>query len=372
MSIYYLPTRGKTVYSFGGGDNDVRVASLLDTTNYGVNLGGGKDSALLGAGQDLIIGGKGSDFIYGGGGNDLIYGGEMGANIFPRGGKSETDFLVGDYISNNAPVTAAMGDDTIHGATGSTSLNSIIYGDTDGMIGTLPPGLGQPPPITVVAGNDLLFGGSGVNYIAGDSWRIATDSSGGNDTIFGGDGAVNFLVGDCDWSIGICGDDVIFGGIGGINEGWPATNEIYGDARTVGNHATCGDDLLVAGDAAVNKMYGDALIAEEPVGAFGNDELRAGTGTDHMWGDYGTASGTMPIGGADLFRFDGGIFAQDDINDFRKADGDTILFGGDSSDFGITTSNGNTVFTDYATGGVLTVIGVVGLVLDVDYMWMVG
>jgi Ca2+-binding RTX toxin-like protein len=364
MSIYYLPTHGKTVYSFGGGSDDVQVTSLSDATSYRVDLGGGNDSALLGAGDDVVVGGKGSDSIYAGGGNDEIYGGEMNANISVKGGKVETDFLVGDYKSNNAPVIAAMGADTIHGATGSASLVSTIYGDTDGMVGTLPAHLGEAPPITVVAGNDVIFGGSGTNNIWGDSWRIATDSTGGNDVIYGGTGAANLLVGDCDWSIGICGNDLIFGGAGG-------TNEIYGDARKVGNYATGGDDLLVAGDGAVNYMYGDALIAEQPIVAFGRDELRAGTGTDHMWGDYGTASGTLPIGGADVFRFDGGIFGQDDINDFRHADGDTIQFGGDPSTFVVTTSNGNTVFTDNATGGVLTVVGVVGLVADVDYAWVV-
>jgi Ca2+-binding RTX toxin-like protein len=351
MPITYLPSHGKTVYSFGGGGDDVRVSSLADTTSYSVTLGAGDDSALLGAGNDYVVGGKGSDTIAAGAGNDLIYGGEVNADILLKAGKSESDLLVGDYRPDvpGGPEsgTLAMGNDTVHGATGSASLFSTIYGDFNGTM------------LYSNGGNDLIYGGSGTNKIWGDAYRIGTNSAGGDDTIYGGAGATNLLVGDCDYLIGKGGNDVIYGGSGG------GGNVMYGDAREL-NFAVCGNDVLVAGGGTENTMIGDALVIRG-LTQCGNDQLFAGTGNDHMWGDFGTAD--QAIGGADTFHFEGGIFGHDDINDYNGSQGDKIVFTGDPAQIVKSESNGSTVFTDTATGGVLTVVGVVGLTLDVDYSW---
>jgi serralysin len=355
MPITYLPSHGKTVYSFGGGGDDVRVTSLADTTSYSVTLGAGNDSALLGAGDDYVVGGKGSDTITGGGGNDMIYGGEVNTDILLKAGKSETDLLIGDYKTDtpngSEGSTLAMGNDTIHGASGSASLVSTIYGDFNGTMSFSH------------GGNDVIYGGSGTNNIWGDAYRIGTNSAGGDDTIYGGDGATNVLVGDADALIGTGGADTLYGGAGG------GGNIMYGDARNL-NWAMCGSDVLVAGAGTENKMYGDGLMPGEGTHG-GNDHLYAGTGNDHMWGDFADFGiPTHPnIGGADTFHFEGGIFGHDDINDFSKLQGDKIVFTGDPTNIEKTELDGNTVFTDHATGGVLTVVGVIDLAVDVDYSW---
>jgi Ca2+-binding RTX toxin-like protein len=98
--------------------------------------------------------------------------------------------------------------------------------------------------------------------------------------------------------------------------------------------AVGGNDILTAGDGAVNFLIGDADNVSDRV-ICGNDTLISGTGTDYMWGDAPTINGSKVTTGADTFVFKPGSFA-DVIEDFRQSDGDKI----DVSGYG---------FTDFAS-----------------------
>ena len=79
--------------------------------------------------------------------------------------------------------------------------------------------------------------------------------------------------------------------------------------------------MLIGGDDAHNNLYGDARTMAN-VATGGNDTLVSGTGTDHMWGDASIMSAAA-IGGADTFVF-APVGGDDFIHDFRQSDGDMI------------------------------------------------
>jgi hypothetical protein len=381
MPIKYIPIRDKTVYSFGGGANEVRVLSSSDTTNYWVDLGGGDDIAVLGAGNDTIIGGKGSDTIDGGQGDDTIYGGIDGS-LTARNG--EFDRLSGDTAVTQVNGGYVFGDDTIYGAVGSSLFQSQIFGDNTGMIGG-----------GLQCGNDDLWGGSGFNYIYGDANQLFGGAIGGNDWLrlyggssndflygdarylagtgarggddhielshvvgegqafgdshefqsgFGGDdylqgsgnaGASSLLWGDAyhistpDYSgptTAIAGDDVLVA-LGGYNQ-------LVGDATVVngsliapndfaGGTVTLGDDILDASGAASGSivfMWGDAYLIYANSGSTitcGDDTLKAGMGADTMRGDY---EATVSDGGSSTRGADTFIFSG-----LAQSGGDVIL-----------------------------------------------
>jgi hypothetical protein len=90
-----------------------------------------------------------------------------------------------------------------------------------------------------VGGNDILYGGTGTNYIYGDAKYMEDGSKGGNDIIFAGTGT-NYLYGDNDpladplYTSSLGGKDKLFTTTGG--EG--STYELTGGG---------GQDLFVTG-----------------------------------------------------------------------------------------------------------------------------
>jgi Ca2+-binding RTX toxin-like protein len=187
-----------------------------------VSGGAGQDTIVAGDGRDLVQGGDGSDELYGDdvvenwnslnivqdtpdsrlerGGNDTIFGGAGNDSI--EGGASQ-DLIFGE-----------LGHDTIHGGSGDDVISG---GDSDSILTE-----GQMKDFVLAIkngwsfyqyiddvllgelGNDSISGGSGADYIFGDS--MESDFKGGNDTLLGGDGA--------DFLFGGFGDDVLDGGAG--------------------------------------------------------------------------------------------------------------------------------------------------------------
>jgi Ca2+-binding RTX toxin-like protein len=422
MAIKWLPVRGATTYSFGGGANDVRVLNEASTLNYWLDLGGGNDYALLAAGNDFVVGGKGSDFIQGGAGDDVIYGGLVDSSHVVR--KSERDILVGDALSE----PTSFGHDVIVGASGTTPGNPLrteAYGDTMSL------GSGQ------TGGDDEIFGGSCANnFLFGDAETLGPNSTGGADRMDSGEFTTTIMYGDGEFLSGgttlgvdvatggndtlwvsgsstaavygdgselffnsVGGDDRIDGGIqsfntlvgdagrmwdgsqggndtieGGFHAG---SNLLVGDAMvrmidSSGVQAVCGDDVLYAGfaDTDTTVMVGDVVELIDADTVFGDDLLYAGRGNDLMFGDFRYQSDFEPtVGGADYFVFDGGIHGHDSIGDFDAAEGDKIyLLVASDEDIAVLTSqiiitldNGSDVIHLSTADGSLDYVRVVGV-----------
>ncbi len=139
------------------------------------------------------------------------------------------------------------------------------------------------------AGNDLIFGGSGIDFIHGGTGDDELIGRNGVDTIFGGAGD--------DWIWGNNEGDFLDGGSG--------NDHIFG---------CLGDDQIWGGDGN-DVIHGDA----------GDDFLDGGNGDDLLWG--GTGNDTIVGGSGDDIIF-GGI--GDDV--LNGESGDDLLFGGPGSD----------------------------------------
>ncbi|MBV8479360.1 MAG: hypothetical protein JOY72_03570 [Actinobacteria bacterium] len=205
------------------------------------------------------------------------------------------------------------------------------------------PGLTETQDPTVVGGdtisagkgNDLIFGGPGVDGIT---------AGGGNDTIFGDDGSVNSVtsatqtidpgVGDVDTILAGNGNDLVFGGAAG-------------DSITAGggNDIVFGDDGIVAPN----------LVKTLDAGVGGADTIQLGNGNDEVFG--GTAGDTITVGnGTDtVFGDDGsitpGLATTISDNDGGKdsitsGNGNDFLFGGLGNDTIVDSGGHNVVFGD--------------------------
>jgi Ca2+-binding RTX toxin-like protein len=164
------------------------------------------------------------------------------------------------------------------------------------------------------AGNDILIGGSGADYIyggegddlsEGGSGRDDMSDSVGNDILRGG--------ADGDWMYDYYGNDTIEGGAGDdYIEGWrgaagEGTNVFRGDA---------GDDIIYDGSGTdtLEGGTGDDLLE----GSAGNDTLDGGNGNDRLSDNQGT----------NLIR--GG--AGDDTIELWSTDTTTTVYLGEGSD----------------------------------------
>lgn len=131
----------------GGGDDSITGHNLNDTFNGGVgndtlNGAAGDDSLLGGAGDDNLLGGDGNDILLGGAGSDTLDGGAgigdfasygdliSGITINLGATGSSTGDAQGDSYNNMEGVIGTGGDDTIHGASGFTTLRGGAGDDT--------------------------------------------------------------------------------------------------------------------------------------------------------------------------------------------------------------------------------------------------
>jgi len=241
----------------------------------------------------IVLTATGDLVLFGGDGNDTgsvtTSGTTLTANIT---GVASQDFAVSDI--SKVIFIGLGGNDRF---TNSTSIDSDLIGN---------------------AGNDVLTGGSGVDFINGGV---------GNDTIAGNDGD-DFLIGDAgdDTVRGGDGDDIILGG-DGTNElfgegqddlifGGSGIDEIFGgDGRDV-LVGFAGDDFLDTGNGGTLNSPGTDN-ADLALGLEGNDELTGGTGLNVLYGGNGD---DIITGGSGQNRLHG-------------QNGDDTLTGGGADDF---------------------------------------
>ncbi len=227
------------------------------------------------------------------GGNDRIFGGANGVNEVY--GDATTMFSGG-----------RGGNDII---TGGENSENLLYGDANviysGGIGGNDRNTG--PAHAAASAPTLLTGDSQVlanNTIGGNDQLIARP---GNDTVRAASGAVNLVYGDSVFALfgDAGGNDRLYGGSSG------AHNLLCGDSEN-GFLIQCGDDLPVAGNAAVNLIYGDCI--NNLGGAVnGSDRIIVGTGKDTMTGD---TIGCAPV--RDTFVFTANTGSADVITDFQQ------------------------------------------------------
>jgi Ca2+-binding RTX toxin-like protein len=258
-----------------------------------------------GAGDDWFYGGY-TQYYIGGGGNDTIVGGSVtmiGGTGFDRffvgtGGEDGNAFQVLDGGDGNDTLTA--GNLVITDTAGSFR----IYGDYGRGVGYA--------ELFGGAGNDILNGANGSDYLGGgtgndtlngnngDDWLDGGEDSdtlnggAGNDTLAGGyrDGSVDVLAGGA-------GDDAYYvawyGGADTITESaGDDTVYFYGSSFTaatgIENIISTGyGSQLLTGNGSDNYIYG-AAGDDTLVGGAGNDVLDGGWGDDRMDGGAGNDS----------------------------------------------------------------------------------
>lgn len=198
---------GFAASSFVIGSNDAESLLGGDGPDFVDGLGGG-DTASGAGGDDLIIGGAGDDSLAGdgtfefpdaapGSGNDTLWGGAGDDTLYADGFdySPQSSFATSNVLFGGTGddfIVAGYGEDVVDGGSG----NDVILGH-----GYVVVQLGGTPGGSALAREndraDLLLGGSGDDYING---------GGGDDTIYGGSGD-DRLSGDV-------GNDSMAGGAG--------------------------------------------------------------------------------------------------------------------------------------------------------------
>lgn len=311
---------------------------------------GGDDWIEGGDSGDVLMGGLGADWIEGGAGPDFILGSSGGALTYTKFPGSvivlpdATTIATGfnwwlDHTGVDVEgfhqriLTTTVGRDNPQGDSG-----NLIWGgvgdDNDAICG--------------MDGHDILFGGLGNDWVAGDSQTAGTSRTlvtalvHGNDVLDGGAGN--------DYLLGQGSDDVLYGGAG--------TDTLYGDDHNTFRTpvALNGSDWLDGG-ADSDKLYGgggdDVLI-----GGAGNDHLEGGTGRDVYIFNRGDGVDTVvdTRSEGNVIRFGAGV-NKDDIK-LRLGSMLVDLGGGDSvhvENFDTQDASGSLAIDsfEFADGGVL-------------------
>ncbi len=242
---------------------------------------GGSDAIEGDAGNDLIDGGAGADAMQGGAGDDIYYVDDAGDTVFERPGE---------------------GDDEVR----TSLLSTVLANHVERLTGLSDAG-------------QTLIGNEGANRVTGGN---------GADTLLGGQGDDTLEAGaGNDFMSGNAGADAMRGGTG--NDDYYVEQE--GD--TVEELAGEGDDTVHVSLAAytlganLERLYGFAsggqaltgnALANEILGAEGNDVIDGGAGADTMRGGDGD----------DVYLVDDAgdtVFDQAGVDEIRTALGDYVL-----------------------------------------------
>ena len=115
------------LFAGSGGDVLIGCTAILQTGQYVLESGAGRDLLEGGSGNDLLIAGPGSpgSVLMAGSGNDILVGQNDGSNIMVGYG-SGNDLFLGFAGSNDINAFGTSGNDTLVGGTG---FNSLFGGD---------------------------------------------------------------------------------------------------------------------------------------------------------------------------------------------------------------------------------------------------
>jgi Ca2+-binding RTX toxin-like protein len=293
-------------FVFGQNGND-----SIFSNGFGEYLGGaGNDTITAGNGTDgtgrveLLDGGVGIDTI-----DITLFGGTYGINLATGVTTFNGAVVTEESFINFENVIAGAGNNMVTGTSGANFINT--GGGDDTIVG----GAGLDT-INAGDGNDTVFwrpipGSSGTN---GDSGSVY-DGGAGTDVIHGGDtffGLVTFDLGAGTYTSGP------------FTQTW--TNfENYFNGNAIGSERVLGssaDNRIETGsgnNALTGEGGNDTLI-----GGGGNDTLDGGSGNDTIFGGDGNDS-VVASSGSDLIRGGNG-------NDTLRSSGTDTIFGDDGDD----------------------------------------
>jgi hypothetical protein len=156
--------------------------------------------------------------------------------------------------------------------------------------------------------------------LTGDATVMRNRAVGGDDTFNGLSGVFNTLYGDAETMANRTrGGDDFLSAPSSLANAPAATSDLHGDAYVLRGRAVGGDDTLIGGKgdgASVARLFGDGHdLLGHAVG--GDDRLESfGYATDEMWGDAYTV-GPNATTGHDTFVFAPGN-GRDIIHDFEQ------------------------------------------------------
>jgi hypothetical protein len=224
-------------------------------------------------------------------------------------------------------------------------------------------------------GDDTLRALGVDNVLIGDAQVMRDRATGGDDTVGGGTAFTATLYGDAvEMSDRATGGDDLLGAPGNIGARTGTETEAFGDARILADRAQGGDDTLdgalgFAGSTA--RLFGDGYELRDRA-AGGDDRLVSrGPNTDEMWGDAFTV-GPDATTGNDVFVFRVAN-GRDIIHDFEAGKDRidlTAYAGAGIADFGalsprlVEQGDGTLVILDVAgasAGNSVLVVGAFGL-----------
>jgi Ca2+-binding RTX toxin-like protein len=348
-----------------GGDTDKKILLEDENESNYLNGGDGNDIIVGASYNDIIDGGKDSDYIMGGAGCDVIAGGDDNDVIYAdsylvqsTSGAWQRDFIAPDVLP---PIDA----------NGHTNYaRAYFYRENQNMDDLFDPD---------TAYNDMIDGGEGDDFIAGEIGHDNISGGAGNDTLFG-DRPYNAgyfqgtATGFQKLSSRYHGDDVMDGGVGadtviggGGNDylmGGAGNDVIYGDvgAGIYDRHAntTIPGDPVEAIKASDDGWWGKDFILggagdDTLVGEGNDDTVDGGDGNDQLYGDW-TPDQTEAFGNTASRTGNDTLYGGAGDDQIMGNSGDDILEGGAGNDllFGDSYKNGG-VFTgegdDALSGG---------------------
>lgn len=267
-------------------------------SNDTINGGAGNDTIFGGIGTDLVVGGGGDDLLFGGDDNDTLLAESDDDRVFGNAGDDSIEGGIGDDTLNGG-----KGADILDGGTGddsasyqdsasgvSVDLNnaasntSEAFGDIHISIENLI-GSGLDDALRATGFANVIFGGSGDDFVLARS---------GNDTIYGEAGDDRLEGGN--------GDDKLHGGSGAdeLNGGNGYDTATY-SAASSGVLADMANPNQNSGDASGDKYVsiehltgssfddelGASILGTYLYGGLGNDTLNGNDGDDTLEGSDG-------------------------------------------------------------------------------------
>jgi Ca2+-binding RTX toxin-like protein len=268
---------------YGGGDNDSEFGGPGNDI-----VVGGRPVPRAATGSDLLVGGRGHDVLIGDNGRDNRTSGEVSANATPKvtllAGPVPAATTVNRLIGGSVDDLSNPGNDWLYAG----QYGDVMIGDngkiTAGFTADVYLTHGGNDHVFGSQGEDRGFGGPGEDVVRGGPARDMLEGGPDDDEVYG-DSGDDILLGGTSRPGIPSGDDDLFGGFG--------VDALAGDnARIVlvtadglhgTNYAVELFDLPLAGGSAPNGTAGEDVLS----GGGGTDLLYGENGIDVLYGDEG-------------------------------------------------------------------------------------